>query len=458
MKKCIINILCSLCLAFGVLGQSPQGFSYQAEIRNDNGDLLVNQQIGVRISIIEGSTSGNTSYAETHDITTSDLGKLTLQIGGGDSILGDFNLIDWGANVFFVEVAIDENGGNNFEAISNSQLLSVPYALYASESASSSGDFELPFNGVFDSSNIPVFELSNVNGNNNVIAINNDGDGDGAGIIINNNNPDGAGLRILNNGDQGLSINNGVDANASGIVINNNANENSIIINHNSGNQDALVIDMSNSATGLAARFEGANVLIEENLEVGEDMEIGNNLDVSNSIEVGDSIFIDEDIEAGGVLIVEGLANIGGNMVVQGNLSKGGGSFKIDHPLDPYNKYLYHSFVESPDMMNIYNGMITTDSQGYAQVQMPEWFMTLNIDFRYQLTLIGTFGQAIVKEKMNDSGNFIIQTSNANMEVSWQVTGIRNDNWAQQNRIPIEEDKVGKQKGQLLHPNTFGTN
>ena len=65
-----------------------------------------------------------------------------------------------------------------------------------------------------------------------------------------------------------------------------------------------------------------------------------------------------------------------GNVDVDGNLSKAGGSFKIDHPLDPANKYLYHSFVESPDMMNIYNGNATTDAQGSAIVQLPEWFET----------------------------------------------------------------------------------
>ncbi|MGH9844628.1 MAG: hypothetical protein ACREEM_38400 [Blastocatellia bacterium] len=69
-----------------------------------------------------------------------------------------------------------------------------------------------------------------------------------------------------------------------------------------------------------------------------------------------------------------------------GTLSKGGGSFKIDHPLDPENKYLYHSFVESPDMMNIYNGVVTLDETGQAEVELPDYFSALNRDFRYQFT------------------------------------------------------------------------
>ena len=85
-----------------------------------------------------------------------------------------------------------------------------------------------------------------------------------------------------------------------------------------------------------------------------------------------------------------------GNVNVDGNLSKAGGSFKIDHPLDPANKYLYHSFVESPDMMNIYNGNVTSDGTARPSIDLPEWFEALNRDFRYQLTVIGQFAQAIV--------------------------------------------------------------
>ena len=97
---------------------------------------------------------------------------------------------------------------------------------------------------------------------------------------------------------------------------------------------------------------------------------------------------------------VDQLIATSGNVDILGTLSKGGGSFKIDHPLDPANKYLYHSFVESPDMMNIYNGNITTDASGEAVVELPEWFETLNRDFRYQLTVIGQFAQAIVAGKV----------------------------------------------------------
>lgn len=153
--------------------------------------------------------------------------------------------------------------------------------------------------------------------------------------------------------------------------------------------------------------------------------------------------------------------NTNGSVSVIGSLSKGGGSFKIDHPLDPENKYLYHSFVESPDMMNVYNGNITTDADGYATITLPDYFEALNRDFRYQLTVIDesddmeVFLWAKVVRKIGGN-QFTIRSSRSNLEVSWQVTGIRKDAWAEKNRIPNSVDKVGAEKGKLLHPEAFG--
>lgn len=150
-----------------------------------------------------------------------------------------------------------------------------------------------------------------------------------------------------------------------------------------------------------------------------------------------------------------GKVHVTGNLSVGGTLSKAAGSFKIDHPLDPAGKYLSHSFVESPDMMNIYNGNVTTDTNGEATVTLPSYFEALNRDFRYQLTVIGEFAQAIVGKKV--AGNrFVIRTSKPNVEVSWQVTGIRQDAYANAHRIPTEEDKAEAERGTFLHPRLFG--
>jgi hypothetical protein len=145
-----------------------------------------------------------------------------------------------------------------------------------------------------------------------------------------------------------------------------------------------------------------------------------------------------------------------GDVQVTGTLSKGGGAFQIDHPLDPANKYLLHSFVESPDMMNIYNGNVTLDASGEASVTMPDWFESLNRDFRYQLTAIGAPGPNLYVAQEIVGNRFTIAGGTPNGKVSWQVTGIRQDPWANANRIPVEKDKAPHEIGRYLHPAARG--
>jgi hypothetical protein len=145
-----------------------------------------------------------------------------------------------------------------------------------------------------------------------------------------------------------------------------------------------------------------------------------------------------------------------GDVDVTGNLSKGGGSFKIDHPLDPENKYLYHSFVESPDMKNIYDGVIRLDAYGDAVVALPEWFSALNRDFRYLLTPIGAPMPGLYLAEELQDNHFRVAGGQPGLKVSWQVTGIRQDAYANKNRIPVEQDKAEQERGFFLHPDAFG--
>jgi hypothetical protein len=146
-----------------------------------------------------------------------------------------------------------------------------------------------------------------------------------------------------------------------------------------------------------------------------------------------------------------------GDVDIYGNLSKTGGTFKIDHPQDPANKYLIHSFVESPDMMNIYNGNIVTDANGYATVELPSYFEAENMDFKYQLTVIDNsadFVQSKVTRKIT-ANTFEIRTSKPGVEVSWMVTGVRQDVWANANRVIPEVEKSARDKGLYIHPELF---
>jgi hypothetical protein len=147
--------------------------------------------------------------------------------------------------------------------------------------------------------------------------------------------------------------------------------------------------------------------------------------------------------------------NFNGNVMISGSISAATKNFKIDHPLDPANKYLVHASVESSEMMNIYTGNVVTDAQGEASVSLPEWFETLNTDFRYQLTVIGQFAQAIVRRKI-ENHHFQIKTSAPNVEVSWQITGVRQDAYAKAHPLVVEEEKDAKLKGFYIHPELYG--
>jgi hypothetical protein len=143
-----------------------------------------------------------------------------------------------------------------------------------------------------------------------------------------------------------------------------------------------------------------------------------------------------------------------GAVHVDGFLTKNAGAFRIDHPLDPENRYLYHSFVESPDMMNVYNGTVALDAEGQAIVELPSYFEALNRDFRYQLTCIGAFAPVFIADEVQDN-RFRIAGGTPGLRVSWQVTGIRHDAYAEQNRMEVEVDKAPEDRGTYLHPEAF---
>jgi hypothetical protein len=192
----------------------------------------------------------------------------------------------------------------------------------------------------------------------------------------------------------------------------------------------------------------------EAGLFVGDVVIHDGNLSVSGAIGVTGDGGVNGNWSVGGDLGVNGTVSIGGDLGVSGTLYKASGSFKIDHPLDPKNKYLYHSFVESPDMKNIYDGVVTLDFKGEATIALPEWFSALNRDFRYQLTCIGGHASVYVAQEVVDN-HFAIAGGTPGLKVSWQVTGIRHDPYAVAHRIPVEQEKPVAEKGTYLHPDIY---
>ena len=168
MKK-FSFLIASLLFAFCVQAQAPQKFSYQTVIRNASNQLLVGQTVGIKISILQGSANGSAVYAETHAPQTNANGLATLEIGGGSLLSGNFANINWANGPFFVKTETDPNGGNNYTITNTSQLLSVPYALYAAKApdqqqlaVSFTGDTLYLQNGGFV--NIPGISAANNGG------------------------------------------------------------------------------------------------------------------------------------------------------------------------------------------------------------------------------------------------------------------------------------------------------
>ncbi|MBQ7490125.1 MAG: hypothetical protein IJT51_06385, partial [Bacteroidales bacterium] len=142
MKKVLLFIAVSLMFVGGLLAQAPQKFTYQAVVRDAYNTLVPSKPIGVKISILQSGLNGPVVYAEEHTTVTNANGLMTLQIGGGTVVNGDFASIDWSAGPYFLKCETDPQGGTNYTVTGAQQLLSVPYALYSEKTADAfSGDY-----------------------------------------------------------------------------------------------------------------------------------------------------------------------------------------------------------------------------------------------------------------------------------------------------------------------------
>jgi hypothetical protein len=488
MKK-IFLIIAAFLFSAAAIAQIPQLFKYQGLARGSDGNPVSNTTISLRISIHQGTPAGTVVYKETHHPTTNEFGSFSINIGAGTVVTGNFSTIPWSRYNYFQEVEMDVTGGSSFVSMGTSRYLSVPYTLTADSAR----------NGI-----APFWVQNTSNGNDTssvaIIAIAN---GHTSAIFCKNNGPGGALYAESANGAYILADSNGFETNGysnfQGKVRMNDSlrvmgptelnsltvggNLTTPILNAGQGNFNVGLTSTGITVNGSANVNGGLNVTglmgpVTGSLFTGtqghfstsvttNDATILGNANVNGKLYVGDSILgqVNTTLVNGtqanfsvsvitNSLSINGNGNVNGNFHVAGTLTKGAGSFKIDHPLDPMNKYLYHSFVESPDMKNIYDGTITTDADGNAVVELPAYFEALNRDFRYQLTAIGQFAQALVSEEISNN-KFSIKTDKPNVKISWQVTGIRKDAYAEKNRIIPEVEKTKEEKGKYLYPDAY---
>jgi hypothetical protein len=220
----------------------------------------------------------------------------------------------------------------------------------------------------------------------------------------------------------------------------------------------------SNEHASLSLHYNaggGSGVIISTDTALGQALEVdctnANRVDCEGIVATGAHIggsFVANDFGVISSAATAGRFN--GDVDITGTLTKGAGAFKIDDPIDPANKFLTHSFVESPDMMNIYNGTAVLDSDGEAWINLPNWFEALNRDFRYQLTAIGRPSPNLYVAEEVSGNRFKIAGGQPGGKISWQVTGVRHDAYADAHRLPVEEDKPLEERGYYLHPELHG--
>ena len=345
---------------------------------------------------------------------------------------------------------------------SNSKNSTI-YALSHSKGAALNGtNMNMGYAGVFQTMNAS-------NDKATVLALNNGLSN--AGYFENNNALNelaSLASRSYSKGNALYCLSNGEGSVAGFEVVSTN-NINAAVTINNNGKGSGLVIDQhnSNAASGIHVNYtNGTSPAVEiinnSNAAGNHVMRLFDHNSNNNwssvhleSVARGSALYVKNTNSIGKAAHFIGNVQIVGNLSISGNISKGGGTFKIDHPLDPKNKFLVHSFVESPEMINIYSGNTITDDKGFSVVVMPDYFEAANKDFRYQLTVIGSFAQSIIYQEINDN-SFIVRTSEPGIKVSWQVTAVRNDRYAQLNPIVAEQAKAEPEKGTYLHPEAYG--
>lgn len=271
MKKILLSLGIMLGLFLGHT-QAPEKMSYQAIMRNGSGQLLINQSIAVKVSVLQGSPAGTLVYSERLTGNTNANGLISMEIGTGTVLSGTFSTIDWPTGNYYLKTETDPAGGTNYTIAGTSQLLSVPYAMYAKSAGGTGGSFTIPYTNTINNAST-LFSLINDGDGTSVEGINNTTTSSIASVrgIVNNVAPGGfsSGVRGINNGTGGLGVGvwgsqngsgwgvYGVTPNGLGVYGNASANGTGVYANSNTGT--GLTATSNNGIPASISIFNNAN-------------------------------------------------------------------------------------------------------------------------------------------------------------------------------------------------------
>jgi len=455
------------------LAHAQNAFTYQGTL--DENGAPANGTYDMRFSVWNDSASGPPDFqfgvTQTRSAVTVEDGLFTVSLDLGNEAFETFD-------PRFLQIEVRESGTGGFtELAPRSPLDFAPRSVFSLQSASTSAlDLPLSLSGPPLS---PLGATLNITNNDTsgaafyaqaptwgILGFAGDyspyppvttpagifGVGEAVGVGGSSNNGSGI-LGITNNGYAGefrtLSTNDGVPLYAHTAGAGNAA-----ILARNATTGSAAVLRVTNASTSSSAY--GVHSTITSTSPGGNSTALRGENRGEGFLGIG--VWGSHNGSGWGIYGTSGsgglAGNFAGNVFVSGSLSKGSGTFKIDHPLDPENMYLSHSFVESPDMKNIYDGVVTLNEDGTATVTMPSYFDALNTEFRYQLTCIGGYAPVYIAEEISER-QFSIAGGSPGLKVSWQITGIRQDPFAQANPVIVEEQKSAHEQGRYLHPELY---